>query len=199
MAISDIITRIGADAEQESDEAVKAAEQEAERLVAEARAAAAEAGRRSIESARARAAADSDTVRANARLAARDRVLALKRELLADALGRVEERLAALPDDRYAVFLASAIASSARAGDTVRLAPADSGRKAALKAAVEKAAPGVALTWSDEPAPVSRGAVIDGDRVSSDLSLAALVAAEKERLSARIADVLFAGETGEGA
>lgn len=199
MAIGDIITRIGSDAERESDEAVKAAEQEAERLIAEARTEAAEAGRRTIESARARAAADADTVRANARLAARDRVLALKRELLADALGRVEERLAALPDDRYAAFLASAIASSARSGDTVRLAPADSGRKTALKAAVEKARPGLALTWSEEQAPVTRGAVIDGDRVSSDLSLAALVAADKERLSARIADVLFAGKTGEGA
>lgn len=194
MALADIIARIDADAASEAADIVALAEEQAESMLAEVRAEAERSRERALVRARAEAASEADTVRASARLAARDRELAARGEMVQRALAEVERAIAALPADVYAAFLARRIVAAASGGERVQLAATDAALAPKVRAAVEKAAPGLALVWDDEPAGVDRGAVLVGDRVRADLSVSAAVAERRDELSMSIARALAAQE-----
>ncbi|MBA4370000.1 MAG: hypothetical protein C0418_00265 [Coriobacteriaceae bacterium] len=196
MAIADILGRIGTDAEGEAATIMADAERETQRVVAEARAEADRDAVLVVERAAVRAAADADTMRATARLRARDRLLAVRREFVDRALTEVETAMVALPDERYAALLAAAAVRAARGGETVRVAAADAARASAIRGAVERAAPDLVLEWSGEPADVDRGVVLAGDRVRAEVSAASLVEERREDLALIVAQVLF-GEASE--
>lgn len=190
MALDDILERIASDAAAEAAAIVAAAEQRAEATLGEARERSAHEAARSLERARALAEAEADQMRAIARLSARDSELAARNRLVAKVLEEVEVGLAALPPDRYTAFMAARIAEAAQGGERVLVAPADRERLAGLHEAVEGLASGLRLEWGGD-ADVDHGVVLVGDRVRADLSVAAAVAAERDGLSALIAETLF--------
>jgi len=194
VALVDIINRIESDAESEGEVIMQAAEESAQHLVAQARLDAAQLSEQRIERAEREAQAEAATVRANARLAARDAALATRRELIEETLAECVAALVGMPDDAYAQFLGQRIAKSARGGETVHLAAADSDRLAsALPAAVKSAAPELELTYSDVPAEgIEHGAILLADRSSEDFSIAGIVAERREELSMTVSRILFA-------
>ncbi len=193
MALKDIIDRIESEATQEARELVEAAEAESQRVVATARREAERAFERELERARAAAAAESETIVANARLAARDRALAERRALLDELFGRLETEVAELPPEAYVSLFAARIAAVARPGETVLVASADVGRLAGLRERVAQIAPGLDLTWSDEPAGVGHGVVVVGARARADLSVASILADRRDSVEAVMSENLFGG------
>jgi len=193
VAIEDIVAKIHADAEAEAGEIVAAAEDDAQRVVAEATARGAAAAERTLERERMLAVRDAETLLANARLKARDAGLAARLALAAEALERAEAALAALPDAEYAALIARAVAESATGRETVLVAAADVARlRATLPAAL--AAAGVTLPMGDEPADAAAGVVLSGGGVRVEVSPAALVAARRDELLAEADRLLFPKE-----
>lgn len=203
MALADILEQIAADAAAEAHEVVALAAAEAAAIRAEAKRRAAERAARILAQAEADARREADAVRASARLCARDATLAAKQALIEEALERVASGLASLDSSRYARFVARRIVRAARGGEEVLIAAADRERLAGLPDAVEAAAreagrEGLVLHFSDQSAPVAYGVVLRGERDSVDLSVEGLIEAERDRLVARFAAVLFETDKGDG-
>ncbi len=194
MALADIINRIASDGSAESEGELAAATARAEQIIADARAQAESHHEHALETARRDSASAAATIVASARLAARDQALAAKRELIAETLDRVVEVIEALPADRYARLLTEGIANSARPRDIVALAAADRGLADAVRGAVESSAAEPTLQWSDEPAPITRGALVTGPRTTVEITPASIVAERRDELESMVATELFPRE-----
>jgi len=193
VAIDDIVARIASDAEAEGAALLDAARADADRIVAGARERAQEGASHTLARARADAGREAETMLSAARLAARDETLAARRALDLEALARVEDALAALPDVAYAALLAREIAKAAAPGDVARLGGADAERlRATLPAALSAA--GVTVTVDAVSADVERGVVLVGDRMRVEISPAALVAARRDELESVADSGLFGPE-----
>jgi vacuolar-type H+-ATPase subunit E/Vma4 len=193
MALADIVNRIDTDSTSEAASLVAEAQAHASALLASAQDEAAQEREDTLDSASREAAAEAETVCATARLAARDRALAAKGDLVDSALAQARDGIVALDDDVYAVFLARHIAAVARGGERVLVAPADAARLALRLPQAYAKLGGPALLWPPEPAPVEHGVVLLGDRVSVDLSVQAIIHENREALSMVAAEQLFAG------
>lgn len=191
MAITDILERIGADAAEEAAVIVGAAEAEAARIVSAAESALAAEQRTALSAAERDSAAEAATLLANARLAARDALLAEKHCLAERVLARAEDALAALPDDEYAELIAAGVARAAAGGETLAIAAADATRLGGLADALAKR--GVRVTPASSPAPITRGVLLTGDRMRVEVSPAALVADRRDELLLVAARELFGG------
>lgn len=198
MALADIIGRIESDAGAEARALVDGAAAKVAVIEAEAEREGVQAREHALAAARHNAEARAATLRANARLAARDEMLSAKRALVERVLHEAEERLTALDDAAYTRLIARGIVRSARGGDVVRIAEADRQRLSALPAAVEAAAAQVgrevAVIFSAESADIAHGVMLDADRVSAEVSAASLVRGRRDELMALAAERLFPAE-----
>lgn len=195
MALADILNRIDADSNSEAQAFIDTAQAEADRLLADARTHADEAAEAIARNAAREGSLEAQTLLANARLEARDALLTAKREVLDGALVRLGEHIVAMPDARYTAYLARAIATVARGGERVRVAAADSGRLAGLRAAVETAAGrDLGLVFDEAAAEVEHGVLLLGERDSVDLSIAGIIDGQREELLMRLAARVFGNE-----
>lgn len=192
MAITDILTRIETDAAAEAATALETAKAEAARILGAAEAMLAAERTAALAAAEHEAAEEAGMLLANARLAARDALLAEKRALAERVLDRARESLEALPDGEYLEFIASGVKRAAVGGETLAVAAADAKRLAGLEKRLS--ALGVQVTAGAEPAPIARGALLLGDRVSVEVSPAALVADRGDDLLLVAASTLFGGK-----
>lgn len=197
MALADILNRIEGDGVTEAQVLVDAAESDAARLLAEARETAAAAAARTLHDAEADAERDAETLRAAARLGARDEALTARRALVERALGEIEAAIVALPDDEYAPFLGKAVAGAARGGERVLVAAADAARLSGLGSVVSAARSDVALHYGETTEQIAHGVLLSGEREMVDLSIAGIVGGEREPLVMQLAQDLFG--KGDGA
>ncbi len=196
MALADIIARIAADATREADAVVLEAREAADEARGEAQALADAQRERSVARARTGALAEARTRVAAARLAARDRELAAKREAIDRVLAEVTAQLHALPDAEYAALIAREVARVARGGERLAYGEADAPRLAShLPAALD--ALGVRPEFVGATGAIERGAVLLGERMRVEVSAAALIETHRDRLVEIVAGSLF-GEEGEG-
>jgi vacuolar-type H+-ATPase subunit E/Vma4 len=135
---------------------------------------------------------EADTLLANARLAARDSLLAAKKDLAERALTEAETRLESLPDDEYAALIAREVAKVAVPGQRVRVSAADGSRLSTLDALLRDA--GVDVTVEDGSADVDRGVWVEGDGVRVEVSAASYIAEHRADLLHVAVGVLFSGE-----
>lgn len=194
MALADIIARIEADAAAEAAAVEDAAHERAEAVLASARAKAAAYVADAIDAAQRDADRDAETLVVNARLKGRDALVTARRELMAEALDAAVQRIAELPDDEYARFLAARIVAASRGGETVAFGAQDAARAQAVFAEVGRIAPDLGLSAAEAPAPFARGALLAGDRVRVDLSLLAIIAERADELELIAAAALFGEE-----
>jgi len=191
VALADILTRIRSDSEAEAATVLAAAQERAEAIVAEATGKA-DAHRADVAAAAMAAAGrEADTIVVNARLAARDAEVTARRRLIDEALVAAAEALAKLPDAEYARFLAARIAEVSRGGETVSFGSEDVARSSLVLDELARIAPSLTVQVAKKPAPFERGALLEGDRVRADLSLAALVAERREAIEMSVARALF--------
>lgn len=193
MALTDVVARIEADAEAEARRIVGEAETRAEASLASVRTEAERAAARTIERGEALARAEAETLRAGARLVARDREIEARRALVARGIESVAEGLAGLSAGRYTAFIAAGIARAARGGERVLVAPADRERLAGLRAAVEDTAPDLELTWDGGEADTAAGVVLLGDRVRAEVSVASTIAERRADIEENLSRLLFGG------
>lgn len=194
MALADIIARIDADAQGEADAIMADAREQADGIIAEARSRSEREAARTVSRARAVAETDAETIVVKARLAARDSGVARRRELVEQALAATVDRLAALPDSEYVVWLAKRVVAAARGEETLRLGAEDVAREEKLRAEVARLAPELHLARTAEPAAFARGVLLEGDRVRADLSLSTIVNDQRDALELVVARELL----GEG-
>ncbi|MBN2848342.1 MAG: hypothetical protein JXP72_07835 [Coriobacteriia bacterium] len=198
MALADIIGRIESDAGAEARTALEAAQEHAERLLAEAKAEAERDAAGHIAAAERQALAEAETLRANARLTTRDEALTAKRALIDRVLEEAADRITSLPDAEYVALIAQGVARQARGGDIVRVARADAARLHGLPEAVAAAAGrNLGLIYDGETDALEHGAALSADRVSSEISPASMLESRRDHLVALVAGVLF-GDKGEG-
>jgi len=191
VALADILTRIDVDSGSEAVAILAAAQERADAMLTDATTRA-EAHRAEVAAAaQAAAGREADTIVVNARLAARDTAVAARRALLDEALTAAADALAALPDSEYARFIAGCISKAARGGETLSFGSRDAARRDLVVAELGRIAPQLSLQVADEPAPFERGALLAGDRVRADLSLASLVEERREELEMAVARTLF--------
>lgn len=192
MAITDLIERIEGDASSEAAAIMEAARAEAAQITARAEATAA-AERQAALAVAAQAASDErETLLANARLSARDGLLARKREQAEAVLVRAQEALESMPEAEYLELVASAVERAATGDEVLTIASADATRLSGLAAALKQR--GLALTVTGEPAPIDRGVLLTGDRVRVEISPASLVADARDQLLLVASQALFGGK-----
>jgi vacuolar-type H+-ATPase subunit E/Vma4 len=194
VALADIIKRIKADSDAEVAGIAAAAQARADSIIGDAQKLATARADEVIAAAVAGSSREAGTVVVNARLAARDAEVTARRQLLHEALQGVTERLSVLPDAQYAAFLAPLIVSTARGGETLAFGTEDTGRASQVIAEVSRIAPALSLQTAEQPAPFPYGALLEGDRVRSDLSLSAIVDERRDDLEVVAARVLFPEE-----
>ncbi len=193
MALADIVKRIDRDAQSEAAEILLAAENEAEATLEAASRKAERTFEERVEQARREAEEQASLVVASARLRGRDRLLAEKRVLIERVFTKARKELLALPDEEYAALIAREVAASARGGEKVALGTEDVDRlRPHLPSALEGL--GCDVTVVDDPAPISHGAVLLGDRMLVEASIDSILAAERERYEALVAKGLFEEE-----
>lgn len=192
MAITDILTRIEADAASEATAITGAAEAEAARIVAQAVSTVASEREAALAEAERGAAEEAAMLLASARLAARDDLLTRKRALAERVLERAVDALVALPDAEYLELIAAGVARAAAGGETLAIAPADAKRLGGLAKRLEDH--GVRVTLAAEPAPIERGVLLTADRMRVEVSPASLVADNRDHLLLVAAGALFGGE-----
>jgi V/A-type H+-transporting ATPase subunit E len=192
VAIADIITRIEDDARAEADAIISAARERADAVRERARIDAEREAERIVERTLTQAKVEADTLLANARLAARDSLLAAKKDLAERALTEAETRLESLPDDEYAALIAREVAKVAVPGQRVRVSAADGSRLSTLDALLRDA--GVDVTVEDGSADVDRGVCVEGDGVRVEVSAASYIAEHRADLLHVAVGVLFSGE-----
>lgn len=194
MALADIIQRIDTDANAEAAGVVAVAEERAQATLETARATADAATAQTLAAAEHAAKRDADTIVVNARLQARDALVAAKRDLIENALAKGAEAAAALDDDAYAQFLARHIARAAQGGETVLFGSEDMARGVSIMEHVKTLAPELKLVVAEDAAPFGRGALLKGARMRVDLSLPAIVEDRRDELELVVAAVLFGKE-----
>jgi V/A-type H+/Na+-transporting ATPase subunit E len=193
MALADIIERISGDSAAEAAAILESAREQADTVLAVAREQAEREGEATLTRSRAQAEAEAETIRAAARLAARDSLVAARGKLVRSVLEEAAEAVVATPDADYAALLAGRVARVARGDERLLIAEADRGRLVRrLPAAIKKAAGrDLGITLDTQPAGIAHGVVLLGERSKVDLSIDALIDEERDRLSMIAADVLF--------
>ncbi len=190
MAIADILKRIDSDAKSESDAIIAEAEREAAETLAAAKKRAVAESERMLERARSEAENEASTRLAAARLSARDRLLAVKQDLVEQVLGDVAVQIEGLPDDEYTELIAEEVAKIARENERLLIGEADHKRLSKhLPVALKKS--GVKLDIDGATEEIQRGVILSGERVRAEVSPQALVDASRDRLTSLIADALF--------
>lgn len=192
MAITDLIERIEGDAASEAAAIVDAAKAEAKAITERAEATAAAERATTLAEAERAVSDERETLLANARLTARDQLLARKRALAETVLERARVSLESMPAAEYLELIASAVAKNAASGDTLAIAPADAERLKGLGPALERR--GVRVLVTGDPAPLDRGVLLTGDRVRLEISPASLVADSRDQLLLAASRALFGGK-----
>ncbi|MDY0087707.1 MAG: V-type ATP synthase subunit E [Coriobacteriia bacterium] len=192
MALADILQRI----EEDSLDEASVILQQAEEAAAAVRADAQDHARRLLDRTVARATAEAEaagkTRLATARLTARDRALAAKRQLVEQVISEVADHLETLPADEYVRFIANQVAQVAKGSETLLIGFADEPRLAGvLGPALAEA--GAKITIGGPTSEIERGVVVEGDRVKVEVSARALVASRKAELVAAASETLFGG------
>lgn len=197
MALAEIVNRISEDARQEAGDIVREAERAADDLRQEARVRSARASEQLIARGRADAEAEAKTRLARARLADRDRRLAVKRDLARRVLQGAVARLEALPDEEYAALLAREVKRAARAGERLVLAEGDQRRLAAhLPAALAREQVGVEVAASTDTVPT--GLLLLGEGTRVEISARVLVESRADRLTTIASAFLFGEDDDAG-
>ncbi|MHB1323537.1 MAG: hypothetical protein ACYCXZ_04220 [Coriobacteriia bacterium] len=191
MAINDLVTRIQSDAAAEAAALLDGAKAEADAAIGRAKAAAAAERAALLEAAERSAAEEAATLLANARLAARDELLAHKRMRAERVLERAWQAVESLPDAEYLESIASAVAAASRGGETLQVAEPDAERLAGLGSRLEQL--GVRVRLSEDFAPLARGVLLAGDRVRVEISPTAMVADRRDELLLVASRSLFSG------
>ncbi len=196
MALADIIRRIESDTRIEAEAIVAEAHAESERVRSNAEHEAARRKERELERLSAQAAEEAHTRLAAARLRGRDRIIAEKRVLLGRALIEATKRVVAMPDERYAAFLARQVAQVVRGGEVLEIGHGDAERLATvLPAALADAGVDVHIAGSADS--LEHGLLVKGQRMNVEVSVAAMVTARRNELEAAAATRMFAEEDTE--
>lgn len=197
MGLAEIVQRIAADAELESDRIVSEARERAAEIAAHADEDGAAVTEAVLSEAKARAARDRAHTLAQARLEARNQVLAEKRVALDEAEGDARERLSKMSDDRYRNVLATAVAARARGDEKVAFDRADARRMGKdfldhANRALERAGRPGRLTEADESTDLGgAGLVLIGDGFEDRITPSSLMAEARAELEPEIARALF--------
>jgi vacuolar-type H+-ATPase subunit E/Vma4 len=187
VAITDLLARIEGDAAEEASVIMAEAQAEAARILVLSEKTVAAERAIALEAADRAGAETAATLLANARLAARDSLLAEKRAMVERVLERAREALESLDDVAYLDLIATAAAPVVAGGQTLAVAAADAHRLAGL-------AERLGLEVSAEPADIERGVLLTGDRVRVEVSPASLIADRRDELLSTAADALFGGQ-----
>ena len=191
MALSDILVRIDSDAAAEAGQLLAEAEGEAVRTIADAEATATREREQTLAATEREARNDAATLLANARLAARDTLLARKRELAEEVLASVRDALEGLPEQDYLDLIVRGVAAAAQGGETLLVSRADAARLNGLGHRLKEL--GVDVEISHEPAHLPRGVLVTGDRVQAEVSPRSLVDDRRDQLLPVAARALFGG------
>jgi len=189
-----ILAEIKAEANAEAAQIIAEANAKAEETLSAARAEAmakeskmnAEAAQRLAETRRAFVSA--------AALMRRQRILAQKRELLAETLDMAKEALYALPEVEYFSLLARLVARSAHAGDGVLYLSQQDRARMPQGFAIQVQADlpvGGSLSISSDSRPIDGGFILAYGDVEENCSFAALFDARADELNDLVCGVLF--------
>ncbi|HET6497434.1 MAG TPA: V-type ATP synthase subunit E family protein [Coriobacteriia bacterium] len=196
MALGDILRRIERDSLEEADGILASAE----RSAADVRARGGEHARVRADGivARARAEAESaaQTTLAEARLAARDKALTAKHQLVERVIAHAAERAGSLSAERYAALLATWVTEVATGGEVVSIGHEDHGRLNVRLGPALKAV-GAPVTIRGTTAAISRGVLVEGDRVRVEVSIRARIESRREEFVGLAASALFDAERHE--
>jgi len=123
----------------------------------------------------------------NRRAEQRNKLLAMKNEIIEEVFAKAVEGIRNLPDNGYATWLAAQLARAPRMdGAAVAVNEAD-------RPVMEKIlADGSDLKMAEKPAPVRGGLIIQGPRADLDFSIESLLGVLRESLAEEIASQLFA-------
>jgi vacuolar-type H+-ATPase subunit E/Vma4 len=191
MALSDILSKIEADAHAQAKAIVADGRRDVDRIKSDA-SAEAEANRaqRCAEAQRsAEQAANSLLV--NARLRARDESLRAQHHILDEVFADAVDKLSYLGTDEWLRVYVPCIADTARSGEQVLLGSKETGRAEELRVALDRA--GVQAVIAHTPANFEYGVSIVGDKTSVELSAEQIINQQRRALEPTVKQIVFAG------
>ncbi|MCL2024443.1 MAG: V-type ATP synthase subunit E family protein [Coriobacteriia bacterium] len=196
MALPDILEKIEAEAMAEAEKIRAQGTAKATEVIAEAEAKVRTHDEREQKLCRAKSNAAAETVVVAARVAARDAVLEVRREMIDRAFAAAAEAVSALDDEAWLTVFVPRIVAAARSNETVMLGSEDGARAKALTAALARidSTDGVRLTLSTDAAAFTRGVYLTGEKTSVSLSAVEVIEGERRVLERDVAAIL-AGES----
>ena len=183
-----VLDRAQAEAQRVLDEGRRQADARFEREATRLR----EEHARRVESMKAELEGDLDREVGARRTEDRNKLLAMKNEIIADVFARAIDGIRSLPDDGYATWLKSQLERVPKTeGAQVVVNAADRDTAVALLGQL----PGDAgLALSDKSASIEAGLLVEGAQADLDFSVESLLDVLRESLSEEIASRLFAEE-----
>jgi vacuolar-type H+-ATPase subunit E/Vma4 len=203
VGLAEIVQRIAADAEEQSDRIVSEARERAADIAARTKAESSAAAKAALSEAEARAARERAHSLAEARLAARNQVLEEKRAALDEVEALARELVGQSSTERYLKILAAAVAARASGDETVVFDPSDTerlGQDLLRSANDELARLGKRAELSSEGGSADLGGaglMLLGDGSEERITPASVVAEARIALEPEVARALFA-DGGEG-
>ena len=188
MALPDILAKIEVDAAAEADAIRAAGAEKARGILADAEEKARAYDKRERRIAQSKADAAAETIRVEARVAARDSVLEARRETISATFKAAIDAVNALDDAVWVGIFVPRIADAVRSGEEIMLGSEDSTRKKALVAALADV--GISATVSKQAAPFAHGVYIAGEKTSVSLSVPELIEDKRRALETQVADIL---------
>ena len=187
-----VLDRAQAEAQRVLDEGRRQADARFEREAARRR----EEHARRVESMKAELEAGLDREVGARRTEDRNKLLAMKNDIIADVFAKAIDGIRSLPDDGYATWLKGQLERVPKTeGAQVVVNAADRDTAASLLGQL----PGDAgLALSDKSAPIEAGLLVEGAQADLDFSVESLLDVLRESLSEEIASRLFA-DAGEAA
>lgn len=138
---------------------------------------------------------DAERIVRNAKLNARKEVLAVKQELLDAAFEAAKKKVAELPEDKYVAWLVAMATEASDGCGEIILSQKDSklGAQIVAKANEALAAKGKkgGLTVSTENRDMDAGFVLRDGNLELNCTLGAVLAANREKVAAKVASDLF--------
>ena len=200
MPLDELVERILADSREEASSIVGQAERERDRLLAEADAEADGLYQRQLGALKSRAEEEKKQRIAMEALEARKETLGERRSLLEDAISKAVRRLVGERSELYLGLMARKLSEDAASGSgEVILSPADreSIGSELIKRAnglLQESGKAAGLLLADETRDMEGGYVLRVGEVEVNSSLEALIQSNRERIEARLVEVLFGGE-----
>ena len=200
MAIEDIVNQIGEDARSEADAMLSRTKAEADATLEKAKKRAEGFREEAMQKAEERAKEHARRIETLAGLELRKEILKEKKDLIAEAFAKAENKIASLPSNEYLAFLKPIILAAVESGNE-ELIPSQRHREMFTPDFLhslnsELGSPNASLRFSEDTGDFSGGFILREGKKDTNMTLRSMIDSRRDSLEPEVAAKLFGENNG---